>query len=439
MDYFRIFILLIILLICLAFSSFFSCADMVYSVVDKLRLQKDVEKGSKRAKLALKFATEYDKTISSIIFSNNLVNIGASSITAILGYQIFLSYNEDFASQWGPFIAASIFVLILIAFGEVIPKVIGRSYSYKFSKMLAYPVKFFMILFFPFVFVTTWLGKIITKPFFDHHEKQNDRQVSDEELQEMVSTIEEEGVIDENQSELLRSAIEFKETEAYEIMTPRVDVFAFDIDDDIEKLINNDEIFEYSRVPVFEGSLDNIIGVLSTKVLLKTMLKKEKIDVRRILVPEINVPRGMTISQILSILKKSRSHIAIVKDEFGGTEGILTMEDILEELVGEIWDETDEITEMVIEKSDNEYIIDGMMNIEDFFELVGIDNEEVDTDYSTVGGWVIDYLDRFANEGDHFVYKRISVFVLKTDEFTVKQIKVIVHPKKSRAKKNDLV
>ena len=436
MDIARAIILFSILLICLIFSAFFSCTDMVYSVVNKLKLEKDVQKGSKRAKLALDLANNYEKTISSVIFSNNLVNIGASSIVAILGYELLVPIDQQFAADWGPYIGAAIFVIVLIAFGEVIPKVIGRSFSYTLAKRFAYPVKFFMIIFFPFVYVTTWFGKLITNPFFKKHKKQDDTQVSDEELQEMVTTIEEEGVIDEDQGELLRSAITFKETEAYEIMTPRVDVFAFDIDDNLNALISNDDIYEYSRIPVFKNSIDNVIGILPTKVLLKQMLGHKKIDIVKLLVPEVNVPRGMTISQVLSILKHSKSHIAIVKDEFGGTEGILTMEDILEELVGEIWDETDEITEEVVEKDDNVFIIDGAMNIEDFFNLVGIDDEEVDTDYSTVGGWIIDYLDRFAHNGDHFDYKNISVTVLKTDEFTVEKIRAVVHPKEKESQTN---
>jgi CBS domain containing-hemolysin-like protein len=417
----------ILLAILLVFSSFFSCADMVYSVVNKTKLEKESKHGKKTSKLALKFANEYDKTISTVVFSNNLVNIGSSSIAAILGVQLFMPFGASFAESWGPYIMAAILLIVLIAFGEVLPKVVGRLYSYPLAKLFAYPIQFFKIIFFPFVFVTTWFGKLITKPLFKHVDVQNDKDVSDEELQEMITTIEEEGVIDESQSDYLRSAVDFKETEAHDVMTPRVDVFAFDIDDDIATLINNDEIFKYSRVPVYQDSIDNVIGILKTKLLLKEILKgNENIDIKSLIVPELNVPSGMNISTILPMFKKNHNHIAIVKDEFGGTEGIVTMEDILEELVGDIWDEMDVPEEEVIKKANNEFIVDGDMNLEDFFELYSIDNDNVDTDYDTVGGWCIDVLGRFANVGDSFDYQNIHIEILETTEFTVEKIKVFV-------------
>lgn len=421
------FVMFIILVVLIIFSAFFSCADMVYSVVNKTTLEKEAEKGKKSSVLALKFANEYDKTISTIVFSNNLVNIGSSSLAAILGVQLFLPLGQEFADTWGPYIMAAILLVVLIAFGEVIPKVIGRIYSYRLSKVFAYPIQCFKIIFFPFVFITTWFGKLITNPLFKRVEIQNDKDVSDEELQEMISTIEEEGVIDESQSDYLRSAVDFKETEAHDVMTPRVDVFAFDIDDDINVLINNDEIFKYSRVPVYKDSIDNVIGILKTKLILKELLKENPdIDIKSLIIPELNVPSGMNISAILPMFKKNHNHIAIVKDEFGGTEGILTMEDILEELVGDIWDEMDIPEQEVVKNANNEFLIDGNMNLEDFFELYSIDNDEVDTDYDTVGGWCIDVIGRFAKVGDTFDYQNIHVEILETTEFTVEKIKVIV-------------
>ncbi|HPM07886.1 MAG TPA: transporter associated domain-containing protein, partial [Bacilli bacterium] len=226
-----------------------------------------------------------------------------------------------------------------------------------------------------------------------------------------------------------RSAITFMDTQAYEIMTPRVDIFAFDIEDDISELINDDNVFMYSRVPVYEETIDNIIGILPTKLLLKAMLSNEKIDVRSLLTPVTFVPRSRNISAVLQDFKKTHNHIAIVKDEYGGTEGLITLEDIVEELVGDIWDEMDEIDEEATELGDGVYQIDGAMNIEDFFELVELELDE-DADYSTVSGWCVSILERFAKVGDRFTYENLDVKVIQADEFTVEKIRVKVLPRK---------
>ena len=411
-------IVLVAIVVMVAFSAFFSSADMVYSTVDTLRLKKDAEKGSKSAALALKFANGYDNTITTILFSNNLVNIAASSLASI-------SYFGDIL---GPSLITVIMFLIIVTFAEIIPKVIGRVYSHGLAKLYAYPILIFKYLFIPFVYATSALGRLIVSPLYKKAEDEEEA-VSDDELQEMVDTIEEEGVIDEEQGELLRSAITFMDTQAYEIMTPRVDIFAFDIEDDISELINDDNVFMYSRVPVYEETIDNIIGILPTKLLLKAMLSNEKIDVRSLLTPVTFVPRSRNISAVLQDFKKTHNHIAIVKDEYGGTEGLITLEDIVEELVGDIWDEMDEIDEEATELGDGVYQIDGAMNIEDFFELVELELDE-DADYSTVSGWCVSILERFAKVGDRFTYENLDVKVIQADEFTVEKIRVKVLPRK---------
>ncbi|MFA5442668.1 MAG: hemolysin family protein [Bacilli bacterium] len=410
-------IVLVAIIIMIAFSSFFSSADMVYSTVDTLRLKKEAEKGSKSAALALKFANQYDKTITTILFSNNLVNIAASSLASI-------SYFGDIV---GPGIVTIIMFLIIVTFSEIIPKVVGRVYSHGLAKLYAYPILVFKYAFFPFVYATSALGRLIVSPLYKKA-KEEEETVSDDELQEMVDTIEEEGIIDEDQGELLRSAITFMDTQAYEIMTPRVDVFAFDIEDDISELINDENVFMYSRVPVYEETIDNIIGILPTKLLLKAILNNDQIDVRSLLTPVTFVPRSRNISAVLQDFKATHNHIAIVKDEYGGTEGLITLEDIVEELVGDIWDEMDEIDEEATELGDGVYIIDGAMNIEDFFELIKLDLDE-DADYSTVSGWCVSILERFAKVGDHFAYQNLEVKVIQADEFTVEKIRVKVLPR----------
>ncbi len=417
-DYF----LLVVIAILVVLSGIFSMSDMVYGVVNQLRLKKDVEKGSKRAKIALDFASNYDTTISTILFSNNLVNIAASSLSAIVGLRIFSSLDNDLAGT----ITSLILLVIILIFGEICPKVIGRVFSYPLSKLLAYPILVLKYVFFPFVYVTSAFGRLLTKPITKIKESDDDEPISDEELQEMVDQIEEDEVIDEDQAELLRSAIEFKETEAHEIMTPRIDMFAFNIDDNIEELTHDDDIFAHSRIPVYKDTIDNIIGILPTKRVLKNMLAKQKINVLEMILPVEFVPGSMPISNILSKMKNSQTHIVIVKDEFGGTDGLLTMEDILEELVGEIWDETDTPIEFYKKLNENTYIVDGSMNIDDLFELLDKELLE-DNEFTSVGGWVIDKLERFAKIGDSFDYENLTVTVLDATEFTVEKVKIVKH------------
>lgn len=240
--------------------------------------------------------------------------------------------------------------------------------SYKLSKAFAYPIQFLKIIFWPVTFVVSGIVKGFTHIL--PKKKENEPSVTDEELLEIVDTIEEEGVIDEKQGELLKSAIDFTDTDAYEIMTPRVDVFAFDIEDDFKELIEDHEIFLHSLIPVYEESVDNIIGVLSTKRLFKEYLKGSKIDIRELMRQPMFIHKSKSISSLLEDMKEQKQHMAIIKDEFGGTMGIVTMEDIVEELVGEIWDESDKVEEDYKEKSEGVYIVDGSMNIDDFFDLV---------------------------------------------------------------------
>lgn len=415
--------LIIAIIVLVFFSATFSASDIVYATVNKLRLKKKAQKKSKAAKTALRFAENYDETISTILFSNNLVNIAASSLATVLA--LFIS-NSPLATT----IAEIILLVVILLFGELLPKVIGRAFSYRLSLVLAYPIYVLRIIFFPIVFVTSNLGKLIAKIFI--REEHNDvDEMSDDELEELVEKVEEDGTIDEDQSELIKSVLDFKDTEAQEIMTPRVDMFAIPVDADIYKLLAGDDIFMHSRVPVYKGTIDNIVGILPTKQLLKSILAKEKINLKSLIIPVKFVPGAMGISEILKWMKSHKNHIVIVKDEFGGTDGLLTMEDILEELVGEMYDEMDKIKEPYTKISRNKYLVDANMNIDDFFDLCGLDISE-DKAYNSVGGWVLDYLEKFAKIGDKFKYKNIDVKVVDATNFTVEKVEVTVHKKREK-------
>ena len=406
----------LIVAICAVFSMFFSAADMVYGMVDKDRLNREKGKKEKRAKLALKIADDYEISISAILLGNNIVNIFASSIVTLIG--ISLSENTELATT----ITTIVFTTFIIIFCEFIPKAFAKRFNYSLALFFAYPVNFFKYLFFVLVWPIAMLFKLFGK-LFAKRSKEED-QIDEDVLTEMADSLEEEGILEENEAELLRSAIDLNDIEAYEIMTPRVDVFAIDVEDDINELIKDKEIFKHSRIPVYKETIDNIIGILPIKSLAKKLLAGEKVtDLLSMCYKPIVVPRNHQILDVLSEFKQNKIHIAVVIDEYGGTEGIVTMEDILEEIVGDIFDEDDEIEEEFIEKGHGVYIVDGTMNIDDFFELIEYD-EEVETDYTTVGGFCQDILDRFAKKGDEFDFAHYHFKVLEADEFTVEKLRV---------------
>lgn len=418
-------VLIISIVILIMLSAIFSMCDIVYASVNQLRLKKTIkEKHSKAAKIALDFAINYDEMLTTALFMNNLVNIAASSLSAVLAIQLF---KNTLGVEVGTTIMSIILLLALLIFGEIMPKVIGRAFSYRLSLLLAYPLLVLKFAFFPIVFVSKYIGKFFAYPFIH---KKKEEAISSEELQEMVETIKDEGVIDKDQSELLTNAITFKDTEAREIMTPRVEMYSLDIDDDINLLVKDDEFFTHSRIPVYKDTIDNIIGILPIKSVLRKLLANEEIDVSSLLSPVYSVPGSMGISEILDEMQKNKNHIVIVKDEYGGTDGLLTMEDILEELVGDMWDEMDEVKENYRKVTKFSYEVDGSMNIDDLFKLFNLTPPD-DESYETLAGYVMDKLGRFAEVGDKFTSDNLYFEVLSIEEFTVD--KVLVR-KKRRSK-----
>ena len=408
-----------IIVVCAIISAFCSCADLVYGVVDQEKLQKEANEGNKWAARALKIAQDYELSISSILFGNNIVNVVASSFLSLIAVQLCIQAGAN----WPELLLTMGFTIFLIIFCEFIPKAIGRRFTYSFSKLFVVPVNILKYL--PTIIIV-WpiskLFKIIGKPF-EKRSIEEDK-IDEDVLTEMVDQIEEEGMLEEDEAELVRSAIDLSDIQAYEIMTPRVDVFAINVEDSIEEIMKEEELFIHSRIPVYEDTIDNIIGILPLKSLLKANLSSEEVNIRSLLYKPVFIPRNHQVLDLLSEFKHSKIHIAIVVDEYGGTEGIVTMEDILEEIVGEIFDETDEIEELYVDKEDGTYIVDGSMNLDDFFELIEFE-DEFETDYTTVSGLCQEILDRFAKKGDKFTFNDYECEVLEADDFTVDKLKVV--------------
>ena len=410
-DVAKIVLYLIVVFLCTVASAFFSATDLVYGMVDQDRLTKASNEGNKRATLALKIAKDFEWSISSILFGNNVVNIIASSFVTLFGLLLGIE-------TWIPFV----FGAIIIVFCEFLPKAIAKRFNYSLALKFAPVVqvcKYLFIIVYPISQLFVLISKLFRKKSIEEDE------IDEEVLTEMVDTMEENDMLEEGEAELVRSAIDLNDIQAFEIMTPRVDVFFINKEDDIEDILEEGEIFRHSRIPVYEDTTDNIVGILPIKSLLRAVLKGEKIDIMSLTYKPLFVPRNHQILDLLSEFKETKIHIAVVVDEYGGTEGIITMEDVLEEIVGDIFDETDEIEEEFSDEGDGEYIVDGSMNIDDFFALIGYE-EEFETDYSTVAGLCQEVLDRFAKTGDEFLFAdRYQFKVLFADEFTVQRLRVI--------------
>ena len=408
----------IIIGVCAVFSAFFSSADLVYGLVDQNRLKKDITKGSKRAKVALYLAEKYEFSISTILFSNNVVNVLASSLVAAIAVYIDNKNGTNYATT----ISTVIMTIVIIIFCEFLPKAVAKRFHYSLALNYAFIVRFFEILFFIFVWPISKFFELFAR-LFKKRSKEEDR-IDEDILNEMVDEIEESGDLEESGAEIVRNAIDLNDIQAFEIMTPRVDVYAIDVEDDIEEIIKDGELFKHSRIPVYEDTIDNIIGILSIKSVAKAIFKHEKINIRQLLYKPLIIPRNHQILDLLQEFKESKIHIAVIIDEYGGTEGIITMEDILEEIVGDIFDEMDEVEEEYSINKDGSYLVNGSMNIDDFFELIGFDTDEYETDYTTVGGLCQDILDRFAKKGDEFDFSHYHFKVVEADDFTVEKLLV---------------
>jgi CBS domain containing-hemolysin-like protein len=420
---------LVLLVVLLALSAIFSAADMAYSSVNKLRLERRAFVGDERSKKALHLAKDYDKTIATVLFGNDFVNILASSLASLLGADLL---NESLGSTMAAMVSSLVLLVLLLIFGEITPKAVAKPHNYGFARAMVGFVDFVEILFFPFVYPTNKVAEWLTSPLIEKVPKEN-QLASDEELQAMVSTIEKEGIIDEDQSALLHRSIDFKETSCYEIMTPRVKVFAYDIETSFPVFLSSPEAFKHSRIPVYKGSLDHVLGYVSVKTLLRVLTRGEKPDLSNLLLPIVSVPRTMMISSAMALMKETHHHIAVVRDEYGGTEGIITLEDILEEVVGEMYDESDKIVpDIVMTKKKNVYLVKGKTNIDDLLDHFQLDPDSLPDDYSTVSGWINDRLGRFAKVGDSFSVAHLDVVVTKVSDYTVEECKITYHKKKGK-------
>lgn len=404
------------IVLCVYLSSFFSGSEMSYSSCSHMRLESEMEAGSKKARIALYIVDHFDDALGAILIGNNLVNIACSSLGSVA--VILITGTDKYA--W---VATVILTISVIIFGETIPKITAKKGANNYAKKYAYIIRFLMIVLKPLVLIFVGLIALITKPMKGELiEDDSDGKV--EELQTIIETAEDEAVIDEEESELVQAAIEFPDVSASEAMTARVDVLAIDIEDSWDEILETIAKSHYTRIPVYEGSIDHIIGVLHMNRFLKAMVDSEEVDIRALVMEPCYVYKTMKLPEVLAAFRKNRQHLAIVVDEYGGTLGIISMEDVLEQVVGDIWDETDTVEDEVTKKSESEYEIDGDMPISDFLDLMNIREESFDYESETVGGWTIEYFGRFPEAGESFRYADFTVTVLAMNELRVDRVLV---------------
>ena len=410
------------IVLCLIGSAFFSASEMAYSSCSALRLENLEEEGSRPAKTARYILDHFDDTLSTILIGNNLVNIASSSLaSALLMLLLGTKAGEQYA--WA---STAVMTVLVIICGETIPKITAKKNANRFALSFAYPVRVLMILLAPVVWIVVKLIHLLTLPF-KGTEEEEDPEAAVEELQNIIETAEDEEVLDEERSELVRSAIDFSDIMASEVMTARVDVYAIDIEDDWEKILAQVDESPYSRLPVYQESIDNIIGVLYLNHFLKALTETDHTDIRSLLMPPVYIYKTMKLPDVLNRLRKAKQHLAIVSDEYGGTLGVVSMEDVMEQIVGEIWDETDTVEQEVIRRAENEFELDGDMVIADFLELVGIREEDFEAESETVGGWTVEMFGEFPKVGDSFSYQNFDLSVLSMDGRRVEKVLVKLH------------
>jgi CBS domain containing-hemolysin-like protein len=378
-------------------------------------MENEAEDGNKAAARVVRLNSDYDNTLSTILLSNNLVNIAASSLSTV--YIILLTGSDDL--NW---LITAIVTILVIIFGETIPKIISKKHANSLSKGISGFISALFYILWPVNFIVVKITNLLTRGLGRNAD--DDEPEKTEELQAIIETAEDEGVIDAERSEIVAAAIDFSDVSASDVMTARVDIEAIDIDDDLSEITRQVSKSTKSRLPVYRGSIDNIIGVMHLNPFLKAMAAGESPNIEEIMNEPCFVYKTAKLPHVLDVLKDARQHLAIVTDEYSGTLGIVTMEDVLEEIVGDIWDDNDEIEEEVVESDKGELIIDGDMPIGDFLERLGIDEDGWEYESATAGGWAIEYMGDFPKTGDAFDYEDFHIEVTEAGERRVERLTV---------------
>lgn len=409
-DLWKIFFVIIMMIL----SALFSSAETAYSSVNKLRLKNYEAQGNKKAAKALKLANKFDEVLTAVLIGNNIVNIATSSVSTI----VFISL----VGSNGPVISTIVITVLVLVFCEVLPKSYAKKNAEKLALSFASPLSAVVMLFKPFVVLLNGLSSLVSR---------GDKapSVTEDELKYMIDEIEEQGVIEEQESELVKSALEFDEISVNEILIPRVKVIGVELGAEIDEIKTVFTTEMYSRLPVYEKSLDDIIGIITNKAFFKMLIEGGD-DIRAIIQEVPHIADTKLISEAMRDMQRSKVHLAVVTDQYGGTKGIVTLEDIIEELVGEIYDEDDEIVSSIRMIAPNRYEAAGDMNISEFLEHLELDENLIQTDYTTVGGWVTDVMEHIPEAGETAESGIFRITAAEVSEQTVDKVIIEIIPQK---------
>ncbi len=405
--------IIVIMIVLIAMSAYFSATETAFSSLNRIRLKNMAENGNKRAALVLRLADRFDKLLSTILVGNNIVNIGVSSIATVL----FINLCGE---TLGPTVATIVITVVVLIFGEITPKSLAKETPEKFAMVSAPVMSVLMVVLTPINYLFSLWKTLLSKIF----RTDDTPSITEEELLTIVEEAEQDGGIGESESELIRSAIEFNDLQAVDIFTPRVDVEAVPLDADKQDIADKFAQTGYSRLPVYEDTVDTIVGIIHLKDFYVQVFHRDQ-PLESIIKPAVFITRSMKVYDLLRLLQKEKAHMAIIADEYGGTVGVVTMEDILEELVGEIWDEHDEVIEEMEKLDEGLYRIVCSTNLDDMAELFDFEVDP-ESDITTVSGWVMERLGRIPVEGDTFESDGLFVTVTKTDARRVIEITVKV-------------
>ncbi|GAM15487.1 hemolysin family protein [Mesobacillus selenatarsenatis] len=408
--------LVILLGVLILLSAFFSSAETAFSSVNKIRLRNYVSEGRAGSKNALHISENFDDALSTILVGNNIVNIAAASISSKVAVDLFGASTGLIVSTFG-------MTILILIFGEILPKSMAKEnaeeYSLKISAILLLLIKILT----PVNFVFSKLKASVSRMF---SKGENQPSVTEEEIKVMVDISEEEGVINNEERELVHRSLEFNDVLVGEVLTHRMDMITIEVNQSLEEI---KQIFieeRFSRVPVYEDNIDNIIGFLSEREFFAELIQNKEVNVREMLRQPMFVVKSMKIATLLPELQRTKSHMAIVVDEFGGTSGLITLEDILEELVGEIWDEHDEKVNIMTKIDESTYEFDAAYDLDDFAELFNVPMPE--TSYHNLGGWIFETFESIPVNGDTFVYETLRIIVKEVENHRIRKIKVEIMP-----------
>ncbi len=406
--------LISILIILVGLSAFFSSTETAFSSMSRARIKTMAQEGVKNARLAYKLSENYDELISTILIGNNIVNIAAATLATIL----FVGFFQDN----GATVSTVVMTIVVLIFGEVTPKSLAKENPESYSIAVAPVMNVLIVIFKPINFLLVKFKTMIGKLF----KIKGTTTITENEIITLVEEAEQVGGIEEHERDLIKNAIEFDDLEAIDIITPRINVVAIDVVTEKDEILRMFRETGYSRFPVFEGTVDSIVGIINEKDFHNHMMY-ENATIDSIIKPVEFVPPSMKISELLKIFQKKKLHLAVIVDEFGGTEGIVTLEDILEELVGDIWDEHDEMAASILDIGDSEYLVPTSTDLDELFEKFKIVDE---IEASTVNGWVIENIDKIPAVGDNFDFDNLSILVTKVESKRATELKIKVNYEK---------